>query len=97
MMDMLKTILDFIKENHPDACVPAADENCFTVNSDSRRKPGYRRTVYNGGGWEIAIGRPVTPEKIYNIRAEYQNRRIIWKGRIINGKIEENSYDSITP
>ena len=96
-MEVLKTVLDYIKENHPDACVPETDENCFTVNSGSRRKLGYRRSVYNGCGWEIVIGQPVIPEIIYNIRAEYQSGRIIWTGRIINGKIEENSYENISP
>ena len=95
-MDVLKTILEYIKENHPDAGLPEADGICYKVNSDSRRKLGYSRSVYSGGGWDISIGRPVTPQKVYNVKAEYQNGDIVWVGRIINGKAEEKSYENIS-
>ena len=94
-MDVLKTILGYIKENHPDAGPLPVNDSYYTVNSEGREKLGYRRSVYSGGGWNISIGRPVTPERIYNIKAEYNNGDIVWIGRLINGKVEENSYENI--
>lgn len=93
-MDILKTIVQYIKENHPEAGLPEADGICYKVDSDSRRKLGYSRSVYSGGGWDISIGRPVTPERIYNVKAEYNNGDIVWVGRVINGKVEEKSYEN---
>jgi hypothetical protein len=95
-MEVLETVLEYIKENHPDAAVLCGDYSCFKAGSDGKGRLGCRRSVYSGGGWNISIGRPVVREKIYNIRAEYQNGRIIWTGRIINGKIEESSYENIS-
>ncbi len=92
-MDVLKTILDYIKENHPDAVLLLVNDSCYTVNSEGRGKLGSRRSVYSGGGWEISIGRPVTPERIYNVKAEYNNGDIVWIGRILDGKVEEKSYE----
>lgn len=96
-MEVLETVLDYIKENHADAAVFCGDYNCFKAGSERKGRLGYRCSVYSRGGWNIRIGHPVVREKIYNIRAEYQNGRIIWTGRIINGKIEEYSYENISP
>ncbi len=94
IMDVLKTVLDYIKENHPEAAVPLEDYSCFTVSSAGKSAPGYSRSVYSGGGWNVSIGRPVTREIIYNVRAEYNNGDILWVGRILNGKVEENGYEN---
>ncbi|MDD4923821.1 MAG: hypothetical protein PHF74_03160 [Dehalococcoidales bacterium] len=88
--------MDYIRENHPEAAVPLEDYSCFTVSSEGKRAPGYSRSVYSGSGWNISIGRSVTPERIYNIKAEHNNGDTIWTGRIINGRIEENSYENIS-
>jgi len=95
MKDILKTVFDYLKENHPDAIVSQIDESCFQVNSDGKKVLGYRRSVYSGGGWSISIGRPVTPEIVYNIQAVYNNGEITWAARIVNGKVEEQSYENI--
>lgn len=95
MKDVLKTALEYIKENHPDAVVSLVDTGYFTVSSDSKRVLGYRKSLYSGGGWNVSVGQPITPEIIYNIEAVYNGGEIIWSGRILNGKIEELSYENI--
>jgi hypothetical protein len=97
MKDILITALEYIKENHPDAAAAPVDEACFTVSSDGKRVLGNRKSVYSGGGWNIGIGHPVTPEVIYNIEAVYHKGEIKWSGRIINGQVEELSYENINP
>jgi hypothetical protein len=97
MNDVLKTVLDYIKENHPDAAGSLVDTGYFTVSSDSKRVLGNRRSIYSGSGWNISIGHPVIPEIVYNIKAVYNNGEIIWSGRILNGKVEEQCYENIIP
>ena len=97
MNDVLKTVFEYIKENHPDTAIFMVDAGCFAVSSAEKRVSGNRRSVYSGGGWDVAIGHPVTPEIIYNVKAVYNNGEIIWTGSILNGKVEEQSYENITP
>jgi hypothetical protein len=97
MKDVLKRVIDYIKENHPDAVASLVDEGCFTAGYGGKRVLGYRKSVYSGGGWYIKIGHPLTPEIVYNIQAVYNNGEIIWCGRILNGKVEELSYENIKP
>jgi hypothetical protein len=97
MKEILKTVLDFIKENHPDAVVFLVDEGCFKAHSGGKSVLGYRKNLYSGGGWNINIGHPVTPEMVYNVKAVYNDDEIKWSGRILNGKVEELIYENIKP
>lgn len=91
MADILSSLMDYIKQNHPDAA-PFIKENMPWTKSSQVIKVGYTRYVYTGDGWTVTIGHPITAEVIYDVRVEYSSERIVWIGTIKDGVITEKSY-----
>ncbi|MDD4874376.1 MAG: hypothetical protein PHE15_05310 [Dehalococcoidales bacterium] len=96
-MDILKLVVAFIKEHHPDAGALIKDYTSFVNNIEGKRLQGYSRAVYTGDNWNISIGHAVTPLTIYQIRADYNNGEIVWVGQIKNRQVEEKSYERVLP
>ena len=92
-MDILKLVFDFIKSHHPEAGVFIGDYSEFVEKPGNKHIYGYASTVLNGYNWEINIGHAVTPQPMYRIKAAYDNGTIIWNGRIVDGQVEETSYE----
>ena len=88
--DMLDTIMDYIKRNHPDAGAFIKEGMSWTRSSVDIRV-GYTRYVYTTNGWTVTIGYAITLQRVYEARAEY-NERIVWTGTIKDGAISETSY-----
>ena len=91
MADMLSSLMDYIKQNHPDAA-PFINEDMSWTKSSQVIKVGHTRYAYTGDGWTVTIGHTITAEVIYDIRAEYTSERIVWLGMIKNGAVTETSY-----
>jgi hypothetical protein len=91
-MDILKNAIGYIKTKHPDAAVFMNDNISFAESSSEKHQQGYTGITYTGGGWIIIIGHAITPETVYEIRAEYNNGNITWIGVSKNGQIKEDSY-----
>lgn len=91
-MDILNNAMVYIKAHHPDAAVFIKDATTFTMSAGEKRVVGYTGVTYTGGGWTISIGHAVTPETIYDVRAEYNSGKIIWTGLSKNGQITEVNY-----
>jgi hypothetical protein len=96
-MDILKLVVDYIKQHHPEAGALIKDYTGFTLSSDGKRLQGYSSVVFIGDNWNISIGHAVTPLTIYRVRADYNNGEIVWTGQVINGQVEENSYAKSSP
>ncbi len=92
-MEILKSIIIFIDEHHPEAGLQSKDCNSFIISSGKERRQGYTRVFYTGNGWNISIGHSITLKPIYRIKADYNNGQIVWSGQIIDGLIEELGYD----
>lgn len=88
--DMLDTIMDYIKRNHPDGGAFIKEGMSWTRSSVDIRV-GYTRYVYTANGWTVTIGYAITLERVYEARAEY-NERIVWTGTIKDGAISQRSY-----
>ena len=92
VMDILKNTMIFIKAHHPDAAALINDNISFTLSTGDRQNQGYTRVICSGGGWTVSIGHAITPDNIYDIRAEYVKGQIVWVGSSKNGQIREESY-----
>jgi len=89
--EMLNSVMNYIKANHPDAA-PFIKEKISWTQSSSVKRMGYTASTYTGNGWTVTIGHAVTAEVIYEIRAEYTKEGIVWVGTIKDNVITENSY-----
>ena len=89
--DMLNSVMHYIRENHTDAA-PFITGDMKWTETGSAKRPGYTGVTYSASGWTIAIGHTITAEIIYNVRAEYPGRKIVWLGTIKDGVITEESY-----
>ena len=89
--EMLNSVMDYMKANHPDAA-PFIKENIKWTKSVPERKVGYTDVTYAGSGWTVTIGHAITPEVIYDVRAEYPEKRIVWIGTVKDNVIAEESY-----
>ena len=96
-MEILKLVVEFIKEHHPAAGALIIDYTKFVMSSEGKRLEGFSRVVFTGDNWNISIGHAVTPLTIYSVRADYNNGEIVWTGKIINEQVEENSYAKSSP
>lgn len=94
-MSILRTVIEYIREHHPDAGELIKDCDSFSKKSTGKRLQGYSRVLYTGDNWNISIGHAVTPVITYQIEADYNNGAIIWTGQIKNGQVEEKSYEKI--
>jgi hypothetical protein len=92
-MEILKLVIAFIKEYHPEAGLLIKDDTAFTKIPKKEKLHGYTRINYTGDKWKISIGHPITQKIIYQIKADWNNGQIIWSGRVIDGLVEEVSYD----
>lgn len=91
--EMLASIMEYIKQNHPDAAPFINDNIAFTLSSSTGKDTqGYGRATYTGGGWTVNIGSPFVPDYAYDLTADYGNGKIVWLGTSKNGQIEEGSY-----
>jgi hypothetical protein len=95
-MDILKFVVEFIKEHHPEAGALINDYTKFAEKPQGERLYGYTRVVFVGGNWNISIGHAVTPLTIYRVRADYNNGEIVWTGQVRNGQVEEKGYDKFS-
>jgi len=91
-MEILNSAMGYIKEHHPDAAAFIREDAVYTADTGDKRKLGYSKVIYNGGGWVVSIGHAVTVDLIYDITADYSNGKIVWIGRSTDGKIGEDSY-----
>ena len=89
--EMLNSVMNYIKTNHPDAA-PFIKEKMSWTQSSSVKRVGYTSFTYSGDGWTVTIGHAVTAEVIYEIRAEYTEEGIVWVGTIQDNSVTENSY-----
>lgn len=90
-VDILNSVMDYVKQNHSDAAAVINQDISWTRTSQTVRF-GYTKNVYAGDGWTVTIGRTIVPEVFYDARAEYGGEAIVWVGRIENGVITESSY-----
>ena len=88
--EILNTTMNYIKRNHPDAAT-FIQEDMFWTRSKVDIRPGYSRYVYTSNGWIVTIGYAITPQRVCEAKAEY-NQRIVWTGTIKDGAISERSY-----
>jgi len=88
---MLNSIMDYIRQNHPDAASSIKDD-IHWVKTSSAKKIGYTGATYTSNGWTVAIGHAVTAEIIHEVKAEYSNQEIVWQGTITSGIITENNF-----
>ena len=94
MTDLLKGTMSFIKAHHSDAAPFISGSLAFTQASASdKRKIGYNREVYSGGGWTVTVGHAATAKIFEEINASYNNGKIQWTGRSQDGVINEDSYN----
>jgi len=96
-MEILKLVVEYIKEHHPEAGALIKDYSKFTEKPEGERLFGYTRVEFVGGNWNISIGHAVTPLTIYRVRADYNNGEIVWIGKIIKEQVEEDSYAKSSP
>ncbi|MFC1892907.1 hypothetical protein ACFLYR_02560 [Chloroflexota bacterium] len=89
--DIPKNVMGYIKQKHPDAA-PLIRENVSWTRSSGDIKVGYSRYEYTGDGWTLTVGHAITPETIYDVRAEHEDEGIVWVGIIKEGVISEESY-----
>lgn len=83
--------MDYIKQNHPDAA-PLIKENMSWSESSQTTADGYSRFAYTSNDWTVTIGYAITPDVIYDVRAEYKSEEIVWVGKVKSGVITEKSY-----
>jgi hypothetical protein len=93
-MDILKSVIEYIRENHSDAGM-LIDYTHFVNNSSGKKPPGYSNAVFTADSWKITIGHTVTRDRIYKIKADYNSGEILWTGQIKNGQLEEKSYEKM--
>jgi hypothetical protein len=93
-MDTLKLILDFIGEHHPEAVTWTGDYSGFTEKPGDRHAYGYTGTVFNGHGCSVSVGHAVNPHPVYHVTAACKDGEIVWKGRIVGGRVEEAGYET---
>ena len=91
-MELINSTMSFIKAQHADAAAYIKQGTAFSVSGTSGRQLGYSWVAYSGGGWTVTIGRPVVPEPVTDIKAEYENGRITWTGTERGGIITESGY-----
>ncbi|MGA3093924.1 MAG: hypothetical protein ABSD79_00880 [Dehalococcoidales bacterium] len=96
-MEILKLVVEYIKQHHPEAGALIIDYTKFAMSSEGKRLQGFSSAVFTGDNWDISIGHAVTPLTIYRVRADYNNGEIVWTGQVINGQVEENSYAKSSP
>ena len=89
--EMLNSVMNYIKANHPDAA-PFIKEKISWTQSSSVKRVGYTGVTYSGNSWTVTIGHAVTAEIIYEITAEYDSGKIMWTGTIKNNTITEEGY-----
>ena len=89
--DIPKEVMNYIKEKHLDAA-PFIKENIFWARSSGDMQVGYSWNIYTGDGWTLTVGHAVTPETIYDVKAEHEDEGIVWVGTIKEGVISEESY-----
>ena len=86
-------VLAFIKKNHPEtsSLIPS---NISWTNAGRVMKPGFTSQAYSGGGWTVTIGHTVTPEPVYDVKAENGSAGITWTGKIQNETVQETGYQA---
>ena len=89
--DILTSVMDYIKQNHLDAA-PLIKENMSWTESSQTILDGYSRFAYTSDGWTVTVGYAITPDVIYDVRAEYESEGIVWVGKVKSGIITEKSY-----
>lgn len=89
--DIPDSVMDYIKQNHPDAA-PFIEEDISWTKSSQDITVGHSRYVYTGGCWTLKIGHSITAEVIYGIEAECSEAGILWVGTIKGGTITEEGY-----
>jgi hypothetical protein len=91
---MLNNTMQYIKQHHTDAAPFITENISFTqVAASDKRKIGYNRVDYSGGGWTVTVGHAATAVIIEEISASYDNGKIVWTGRNQDGVISEDSYN----
>jgi uncharacterized metal-binding protein len=88
---ILSSVMDYIKENHPNAA-PFIRDNMSWTKSSQVIKVGYSRYVYTVDGWAITIGHAATAKVVYEVKAECAQEGIVWVGTIKDDIITEKSY-----
>ena len=83
--------MTYIKDNHPDA-VPFIKENITWSVRNEVLSDGYTRDVFTGDGWKVTVGHAITRKIIYEVRAEYNDERIVWLGTVQDSDVTEKSY-----
>lgn len=89
--EMVVSVMDYIKQNHPDAAPFIKQPMSWTVTSPVI-KYGYTRCTYTGDGWTVTIGHAATVEVVHEVTAEYNAEEIVWVGTIKDDAITEKSY-----
>lgn len=91
MDNILTSVMDYIKQNHLDVA-PLIKENMSWTESSQTILDGYSRFAYTSNGWTVTIGYTITPDVIYDVRAECKSEGIVWVGKVKSGAITEKSY-----
>ena len=93
-MDILNNTMQYIRQHHTDAAPFISEKITFMqVAASNKRKIGYNRVDYSGGGWTVTIGHAATAVIMEEISASYNNGKIVWNGRSQDGVISEDSYN----
>ena len=86
--------MQYIRQHHTDAAPFISEKITFMqVAASNKRKIGYNRVDYSGGGWTVTIGHAATAVIMEEISASYNNGKIVWNGRSQDGVISEDSYN----
>jgi hypothetical protein len=91
--DTLNSVMDYIKQNHPDAANFISEDISWTKSSETILV-GHTRNVYTGDGWTVTLGRSAIAEIKLEVSAEYNNQAIVWVGTIKDSVITESSYSA---
>jgi hypothetical protein len=93
-MDLPQQTLAFIKSNHPESRLAISDNIVLFLKPGSSHLMGYSAATYIGNSWVILIGHAITPQMIYEIKADFDDGKIAWTGIFRNGQFEEYSYNN---
>jgi len=92
-VQILNNTMSYIKANHTDAAAFIPAGITFTpAGGTGKDMEGYSGVTYRGGGWTVSIGHAVVPHYVWDIRADYENGKIVWTGTSSDGQITEESY-----
>ena len=91
VLETLNSVMDYIKQTHPDAAAFIKEDMSWTKTSQTITV-GSTQHIYTSDGWTVSISHVIAAEVFYDVRAEYNNEAIVWIGTVKDGVITERGY-----